>query len=135
MTFDEFSWELIGIAPRRPDITIDVLTDQSDRTLLWGYTVDRHSHHVFIKDGELRMVVYGSTSKEPFLMERGSLYADKIAPNKRMYPEACDLEFCNALRRQSVDLVFTTFNAEREPKTYYGETFDDLFGAQPTLGR
>ena len=38
-----------------PTITIDFLKDRRDRTLLYGYTLERNSHHVYVKDETLHL--------------------------------------------------------------------------------
>lgn len=131
MEFSEFTNDLVEIAEEPVLwVTVDTLEDQSDRTLLWGYTVERYSHHVFIKDGELRMVVYGSNVEEPFVMKRGSIPVLEIVPNKRLYPDACDLEFCNRLLEMRVNPPFTTFRFDRPASKFHGKTFDEHFGGQ-----
>lgn len=98
-----------------------------DRTLLYGYDVDRLTHHVFQRDGLLHKVVYaGTTAPVVVSHDFGSeLNAASLPPNKRLYPEACDAAFCRLLMQMGVHLSFTTFgNMAYTPRT-------DFFGFEP----
>lgn len=46
---------------------------------------------------------------------------EQLIPDKRLYPDACDAEFCGLLMRKGALLPFTTFNDKREPKQFHGE--------------
>lgn len=94
------------------------LKDKTERTLIWGYTCDRASFHVYIKDEEIKAIMYFS---EKDIKELNIQYNSQYVPDKRLYPEACDYEFCCLLAQDGVNLPYTTFNDERELKQYYGE--------------
>lgn len=94
----------------------------SDRTLLYGYTCDRDTWHVYIKDKKIHKVIYKYKEK-PVEYPIESNY-DYI-PNKRLYPETCDFLFCKLLIKLGYDLPFTTWNNEREEKRYYGKILDE----------
>jgi len=85
-----------------------------NRTLLFGYDTSYETHHVFLLDGEIHFVVYAPV-KVPgtwgiHRCERGDdIDVEAIVPNKRLYPEACDFEFCKSLIEQGNHLSFTTF--------------------------
>ena len=100
-------------------INVSVLQDQSDRTLLWGYTLDRLSFHVYILDGVLYRYVYDIYGKGHSI--HGDIPVAELVPNKRLYPEACDYEFCSLLKRYGVNLPFTNFNDDRREEQYYGD--------------
>lgn len=125
MTKHEYEIEFYNVQQERMQI-IDgsMLKNQKDRTLLYGYTCDRLTWHVYIKDGVIHKVKYGygwcSNEYMPvteFLVEYNAQYV----PDKRLYPECCDLEFCELLEWRGVELPFTTFNFDREEKQFYGE--------------
>jgi len=48
-----------------------------------------------------------------------------LIPDKRLYPAACDLEFCRVLVDEGEDLPFTTFE-EREQVQYHGKILEEL---------
>lgn len=98
-------------------IQINHLENQNDRTLLYGFDCDRNTWHTYIKDGEIHKVVYGY-EESPKKREVYSNY--EYVPNKRLYPECCDFEFCKLLKLKDVILPFTSFQ-ERYVKQYYGK--------------
>ena len=46
-----------------PVINIDDLTNQKDRTLLYGYTCERDSWHVYIKNHKIYTIFYSFNGK------------------------------------------------------------------------
>jgi len=132
MTKEEYQ-QLSQVMPK-PEKTINVsdLANQEPRTLLWGYTTERLSHHIYIKDGLMHLFQYEGRSSwsglgHKFYMFGPELPIETIIPAelKRLYPEACDAEFCGLLRGMGSYLPFTTWNDKREPQQYHGEVFVD----------
>lgn len=130
---------VLAAFPVGPSLSLQELSNQSDRTLLWGYNIDRESHHVFLKGGLFHVFVYSGVGrvtnarklqwedvrqtidvKRLTVKNVLDLERDGVVPNKRLYPEACDYEMCLLLRLKGVNLPFTTFNDKREPETFYG---------------
>lgn len=119
MTQDELK-ALDGIAAAVPTISAD---DGGDRTLLYGYDVDRRTHHLYQVDGILHLVVYTDSQSGGDLVryETGrELPLEGVAPNKRLYPEACDFAFCRRLRQAGAHLPFTTYDPSRADKPFHG---------------
>jgi hypothetical protein len=119
MTADDFAKtrNFRGLPERR--IIGDDLKNQEDRTLLYGYTCERDTWHVYLYDGVIHVVKYGY--KEP-LVEMHPATNEAFVPDKRLYPERCDFEFCKLLADYDVYLPFTTFDEK-----VYNETKDDSF--------
>ncbi|MCA1379476.1 hypothetical protein I6F34_01405 [Bradyrhizobium sp. BRP05] len=102
-----------------------------DRTLLYGYDCDRATWHIYQKDGELHRVIYRPSDLDsrtkPEVHDHGpALDAETLSPNKRLYPEACDFDFCAKLKALGVHLSFTTYGTlfdrdRRHP--FVGRTF------------
>lgn len=90
-----------------------------DRTLIWGYDCDRRSFHVYLKDDLVHLVTYTGDDRE---LTAQTEFAEMgfLAPNKRLYPEACDYEFCEFLKSQGVHMSFTTMNPNRKKAQFYG---------------
>lgn len=108
-------------------VRIDMLNDQSDRTLLWGYTCNRADWHVYIKHGQIHLHSSGGVAE--WQRQDGKTNIDlckdeylwrELIPDKRLYPEACDYEFCKLLKELGAHMPFTTYNNRREPKKYHG---------------
>ena len=92
-------------------VTINKLKDKSDRTLLYGYTCERDTWHVYIKDGIIHTAIY--KCKESLIERRVNDNFDYV-PDKRLYPECCDYEFCTLLNEKGVNLPFTTWQDRKE---------------------
>lgn len=105
-----------------------------NKTLLYGYTCDRETFHVYLKDKEIFVVIYNNdyaTGKaRPKNMRRINVTSNQdYVPNKRLYPERCDYNFCQLLKEKGIDLPFTTWTDGIELNdTYYGFTLDDIEG-------
>ncbi len=105
--------------------------DFSDRTLLYGYDCDRVTWHLYVEDGDVKLTTVDGAegireplrqnlSREP--VTRSHLQS-AIIPNKRLYPERCDYDFCVWAKEEGLHLSFTTFDASRAVKNgdYFGE--------------
>ena len=110
-----------GITKINHVITINDLEDKSDRTLLFGYTCERLTWHVYIKDEKIYAVIYNHpSSKDHFKKEIPIPYNVCYIPDKRLYPERCDFEFCKLLKEWGYDLPFTTWTENVLMRDYYG---------------
>ena len=116
-------------ARRLETILVDDLENRSERTLLWGYTPDRASHHVYLKDGEIHVLVYnggnnpGGRPLEVLSHRFGKqldVEEDHVIPLRRLYPEACDIEFCRLLKDRGFNLPFTNWDDQRAVKQFHG---------------
>ena len=116
--------------PAFPTVGVSDLKDRRDRTLLYGYTSDRHTFHVYLQNDMMHLVLYTYEGKCLFHLglNAGEAFAAKeLVPNKRLYPEACDHETCLLLKNLGVSLPFTTFNPDRPVATWYGKRRLELF--------
>jgi len=114
-----------------------------NKTLLYGYTCERETFHVYMKDQKIYTVVYNTDYSINYEKELGSFMRGEpkpknmrqvevksnrdFVPNKRLYPERCDYHFCRALKEKGIDLPFTHWSEEVQPneKGYYGFTLED----------
>lgn len=104
------------------------LQNRRDRTLIWGYTTARDSFHVYLQDETIFRIVYGRDWAEAI---RGQHFLpSRLVPNKRVYPEASDFEFCKLLMSHGVEIPFTTFNADRPAKTFHGKLAEELVNVE-----
>lgn len=95
------------------------LSNQNDRTLLYGYDVDRNTWHIYLYRSQIYAVMYYLQDGE--VSEMKVAVNDDYVPNKRLYPERCDFEFCKLLKRYKVSLPFTNWSDGVEAKVYYGK--------------
>ncbi len=110
--------------PKR--IGLENLEDKSARTLIYGYTCSRDTWHLYLnEEGKFVRVLY---DHDGFLIEGDT--SDDIAPrdclpNKRIYAQKSDFEFCALLMHSGEELPFTTFEAT-EPAQFYGKRLEEL---------
>lgn len=103
------------------------LSDQTPRTLTYGYTIDRHTLHSYLQDGAVHLVVYDSDGVCILhRTEADGLRLSDCIPDKRLYPEDCDFDFCQMIKAAGIYLPFTTWSDERTPKVFAGLKFEDL---------
>lgn len=115
-------------------ISVDDLFDKSNRTLLYGYTCERDTWHVYLKDGVITTLLYSKyNDNDDFENEHvidGETYKYVVVdvgansdyvPDKRIYPNACDFEFCKLILENGGHLPFTGVAVDGvETKQYYG---------------
>jgi hypothetical protein len=102
------------------------LQNKTARTLIYGYTADRSTFHLYLDDsGVLNRVIY---DRDKLLLEhlKGEFAPEVCVPDSRAYPDASDLEFCKILFRAGQNIPFTTFQDKRERRDFYGHKVDDL---------
>lgn len=114
-------------------ITAADLTNKSNRTLLFGYTTERDTWHVYLHQSIIYACCYRYDG-QPLVC---STYSNEaFIPTKRLYPTRCDFEFCCVLKRLGTDLPFTNFNVEEVSQIldngYYGKT---LYGHSTQAGQ
>jgi hypothetical protein len=113
----------IGIAELRPYIY--------NRTLLYGYTCERETFHVYIKNKQIYVIVYNTEyyrgGPRPVNMRQIEVKSNRdYVPDKRLYPERCDYHFCKLLKEKGIDLPFTAFTEGFNwDGTYCGFTLED----------
>jgi hypothetical protein len=107
-------------------VLVSDLTDQSNRTLIYGYDCDRHTFHLYIKDRQFH-VHYYVMKKTLSHSCTESLDIRACIPDKRVYPESCDYEFCQLLKYRDVGIPFTTYDRVRakrlKRRKYHGVLF------------
>lgn len=98
-------------------------------TLLWGYTCERYSFHVYIKDGLLHRLIY-STSESKVIdhISGESLKAEDLHPDKRIYPEATSFDFIIALYKAGQDPSITRYDHERPERQWHGKILEEIRG-------
>lgn len=104
--------ELTKMANRVHRVRDLVLENMTPRSLIYGYTCDRKTFHVYLseKDGVI-LVIYGS-DRLLCATKRADedLTLAECVPDKRLYPNKCDYEFCSKLMQAGVSLSFTMWN-------------------------
>ena len=96
------------------------LTDQTDRTLLHGYTCgggpdgSRLTHHVYLDDGVIHVHVR-TYQGHTVTHVAGVIHTGYLLPDKRLHPESVDIEFATIAAALGVDVPgrCTTFDPAR----------------------
>ena len=109
-------------------ISIAALGNQTNRTLLYGYNIERKTWHVYLWNGVIHLLIYNFQGHQLDYRNYTEVPIDPcpLIPDKRLYPEACDFEFCSLLRDSGVILPFTTFDSNRVEQQFYGIKQDEL---------
>lgn len=103
------------------------LRNQEPRTLIYGYTCDRDTFHVYLGEDGIHLVVYNYHGMLALhCRESEGLPLEDCVPDKRVYPEACDYEFCLILKRAGVNIPFTTWSEGRETALFHGKRVEEL---------
>lgn len=108
--------------------TVNVLDlrDLSDRTLIYGYDIDKYTYHLYLKDCVFHIVLYNSEGYNVLHKERAILPIVECIPDKRVYPECCDYEFSVLLLKNGIEIPYTNFNDHRDNLKFYGKLNEEL---------
>lgn len=127
---DKLEYEMLESIERKEEEIIcveDLKPNLKDRTLLYGYTCERETFHVYLKDEEIHVVAYyndysSDKVKPKNIREIVVKTNNEFVPDKRLYPETCDYDFCKLLKLKNINLPFTSWNDNRDKKDFYGFT-------------
>lgn len=103
-----------------------------DRTLLYGYTCDRHTFHVYLQDGWIHRITYTGTLDHSLIRHdaMADWWAFNLIPDKRVYPERTDIDFARMLQVTGARVPYLTFDPERYERAkdtlMHGKTYADL---------
>lgn len=111
-------------------IKVEDLDNKTDRTLLYGINTGctrhlRNLFHVYIKDKKIHVVSYDTCNIAESMVEYNIIRNSDYIKNALLYPETCDYEFCEKLKKFGCQLPFATWNDERPEKRFYGFTLED----------
>lgn len=114
-----------------PSVSVEMLADKTDRTLLLGSNSNGSTVHVFIKDGVLQFHEYAELDSENFYsitrISNGHVPM-KIARPMVAFPRATDEEFAELMFSFHYGLSFCSFysptnqNVEQDESGYFGLT-------------
>ena len=93
-------------------ILVEDLVNRQDRTLIYGYDISRYTFHLYLQDGDFILDFWKHPEEPETIYAQTYINASTCVPNKRVYPERCDFEFCALLQEKGIDIPFTTFEGE-----------------------
>lgn len=115
-----------------------------DRTLLYGWSKSGQSrptvmHHVYLKDGEINLLRFTPGGPGPHSIEvirhavGDEIRLPELVPNKRLFAEACDFEYCKAVAGFQLPMIFSTrrLPALEEGQTFYGPVVESAPAPTP----
>lgn len=110
----------------------DLFPYLKDRTLLFGYTLERETFHVYLKDKTIHTIIYKLRYRNDDMvgvpMDMREIFVGSnrdYVPDKRLYPAKCDYMFCTLLKLHDVSLPFTVWTEPTEKSDFYGFTIED----------
>lgn len=124
-------------------ISIHDLYNFQPRTLIYGYTLNRETFHIYFLNSQIHKLIYsGGTIFTTIKKERkedplkiinsesnSSFNISELIPDKRAYPERCDYEFCKLLKSKGAEIPFTSWQDlphEIIKQDFYGRLIGDL---------
>jgi hypothetical protein len=102
-------------------ITLDDLSDISDRTLLYGYNLLRDVCHLYLKDKTFH---YREDSLVANRSKTMSSFDLEFIPVEIIDPAKSDFEFCKLLKLRGFELYFDKFEDVPE-STFYGRLISE----------
>jgi hypothetical protein len=128
--------ELIAEVPSSPIIEISDFEDQTERTLLYGYTLERETVHVYMKNGLIHKVVYTPSrmvdATVVSIESKKEWYAQDLVPSEKAYPESTDSEFASLMLELRLDraISFASYSKKdcdrRALKKFAGGIIEEL---------
>lgn len=145
MNQDEYI--LVSAQPSETDRSVSVtdLDNQGPRTLLYGYTAERQTFHVYLDGEMIHRFIYTPDYDNPrgapefghwheqnvnsveydarFTWDEG----EDLVPNKRLYPNHCDYEFASFMKSNGFYLPLKNWDdgpAGQPRGTFAGAIFD-----------
>lgn len=104
------------------NVHIKELSFKQEGTLLYGYTFDRDSFHVYIKNNLIHRYIYNRNRFD--YQQKEEFEGVFLIPTKRVYPAASDYNFCELLINKGLEIPFTIWE-ERKEELYYGKVFPE----------
>lgn len=123
--------EVNALASAPPMALADSLRPEVDRTLMYGYTCDRDTVHVYMHNGMIHILYYNSSGKVAH-RSAPQFGLELLVPEKRAYPENADPALAKMLALAQVPIDYLPFDDERymavqnHAGTYWGETLESL---------
>lgn len=119
-------------------LRVEDLQDKRPRTLLYGYTLERDTFHLYLgADAQLHRVIYDHHNAVTQYKTGAELPLEDCFPDKRAYPARCDYEACSRLVAAGVRISFTGYDpaesARSEEPLWYGLRIAQLREPLPPL--
>lgn len=102
--------------PQTDMLHVDAI-GRTDRTLVYGYTLERDTFHAYVCDGEIHVVTYDNGYDRKPTQVISHLHGTQVAfealvPSKRAYPNRTEYAFAVTMRAAGYPLTLTSWEAE-----------------------
>jgi hypothetical protein len=123
---------LRAAAEQQPTLSAAEITGP-DRTLLYGFTCDRATWHVYLDSGQIHLLVYFARSGSLVRHEAREVWpAAELLPDKRVYPESTDHQVAVLLQSRGQHPPYRAFDEARRDRLaarlHHGATYDPATG-------
>ena len=111
-------------------IKAEDLDNKTDRTLLYGINTGGTRHHrdffhVYIKDKKIHVVSYSKYIVEESMVEYNIIRNNDYTKNTLLYPEFCDYEFCEKLKKYGCKIRFANWCDNESSSQFRGLILED----------
>lgn len=120
MTKQELAVLLTQINPE-PMVNINELPEGFEGTLVYGYTCDRHTFHVYAKDGEIHALTYNHEGEMITHSSGKEIYGGYCIPNKRIYRQESQFFFLSILAQKGFNSSVVDSNDTEDYNLPVGE--------------
>lgn len=96
------------------ELNINELPKGYEGTLLYGFTCDRNTMHVYAKAGEIHSVIYNNIGEIIRYTHDEELYAGHCIPDKRAYRQHTHYFFVSLLIKKGMNVAITEANEDHE---------------------
>ena len=100
------------------------------RTLLFGYTCNRNTFHVYVKNNLINILEHDYDKYVVSHQVSDQFAVSALVPNKRVYPERTEKNFAQLLLNRGASFSFTTYTEGVKKAAFYGFTLEDLRAAR-----
>lgn len=117
---------------KKDEVSIDELIDRSDRTLIYGYTIDRETFHLYLENGQFNLAIYDAYDcLVKSARGKAQMSVSDCRPSKRAYPERSDFEFAMLMKKKEANITFTTFSKVNKEGRFHGKRVEELIPLSP----
>lgn len=120
MTKQELA-QLIAQSSATPMVSIAELPKGFEGTLLYGYTCDRNTFHVYVKDEVIHAVTYNFNEEIITHASGKEVYAGSCFPDKRVYRQPTQFFFMELLAKKGFTPSVTELNMPEDFNLPIGE--------------
>lgn len=118
-------YEILNLTnPDFQNITISDLPKGYEGTLVYGYTLERDTFHLYVKDGQFIRLIYTCSDRIIRCNISNFLPVEDCVPTKRVYRQESQFFFLQFIKKLGAVFSITDSNANEEWSLPYGSFLD-----------